>query len=65
MRGYAHPGLLPLTRELPTGRAPATRHSKGCRRSGTSVATREKSCVGGRLPMRCAGFELSVQRSCS
>jgi hypothetical protein len=28
MRGYAHPGLGPLTREFPTGRAPATGNRK-------------------------------------
>ena len=63
IRGYAHPGFGPLTRELSTGRAPATCDRKVNRRSGTSVATREKSCAGGRLPVRCAGFERSVGRA--
>jgi len=29
MRGYAHPGLEPLAREISTGRAPATGNRKG------------------------------------
>jgi hypothetical protein len=66
-RGGEAPGLCgakapeprSLTLELSAGRAPATSNRKEASFAGPSVATRDKSCAGRRLPVWCAGFDRS------
>jgi hypothetical protein len=57
-------GARPLACGVSAGRA-----QRGCYRQGGAalvkrVATRERSCTGRRLPVRCAGFNRSDGRAC-